>query len=54
MPTVTIYQPHQIIRTTNRTGTVINSWVVNEDGTVETIQVGLNEKSRPENPEGDQ
>lgn len=38
---LTIFQPHQIVRTTNTTGAVINSWEVMEDGSLRSVQVGL-------------
>lgn len=38
---LTVYEPHQIIRTTNNDGTIINAWQVNEDGSVQSVQAAL-------------
>lgn len=38
---LTIFEPHQIVRTTNTTGAIINSWEVMEDGSLRSVQVAL-------------
>lgn len=43
---VNIHEPHQIIRTTDRTGSVVHSWVVTEDGNIENHQIGIRAKYR--------
>ena len=45
---INIFEPFQIVRTTNTDGTVVHSWVVKEDGTLTSCDVGLLKTSTAE------